>query len=194
MIYPAPQVPSSVFLVRKGAVEVARLGPRDRKVGLAVVGPGEAFGCLGLLEGQRWAHVATALETCELWRVPAGEFRRLCRHHPDFTLEVARTLSGKAILFSAKIESLIFKPIPTRLAESLAALAGRFGTRADGEWRIDIPLTQQNLADLIGASRQHVSSALTRLAARGLIRRPRGRGGRYEIPDLDRLLAPSEQG
>ncbi len=192
VIYPAGRIPTSVFLVRKGAVEIARLGPRGRKVGLAVVGPGEAFGYLGLLEGQEWPHAATALEACELWRVPAGEFRRLCRHHPDFTLEVARTLSGKAILFSAKIESLIFKSIPTRLAESLAALAKRFGSRADRGWRLDVSLTQQNLADLIGASRQHVSSALARMAAHGLIRRPRGRGGRYEIPDMDRLLAPAE--
>lgn len=192
VIYPAGRIPSFVFLVRKGAVEIARLGPRGRKVGLAVVGPGEAFGYLGLLERQVWHHVATALEACELLRVPAGEFQRLCRHHPDFTLEVARTLSGKAILLSAKIESLIFKSIPARLAELLAALAQRFGTRGDRGWRLDVSLTQQNLADLIGASRQHVSSALARLAAHGLIRRPRGRGGRYEIPDMDRLLAPAE--
>ena len=102
-IYPAARIPTSVFLLRKGVVEIARLGPRGRKVGLAVVGPGEAFGYLGLLERQEWPHVANALEACELLRVPADEFRRLCRHHPDFTVEVARTLSGKAILFSARI-------------------------------------------------------------------------------------------
>jgi len=136
--------------------------------------------------------VATALEPCELWRMPAREFRKLSRHHPGFTLEVARSLSGKAILFSAKIESLLFKSIPARLAETLAALAERFGTRVDHGWRIDVSLTQQNLADLIGASRQHVSSALARLAARDLIRRPRRRAGRYEIPDMAALLAAAQ--
>jgi CRP/FNR family transcriptional regulator len=170
-------------------VEIARLGPGGRRLSLALLRPGEAFGFLGLLERQQWPHVATALEACELWRFPAREFRRLCRHHPAFTLEVARSLSGKAILFSAKIESLLFKSVRTRLAESLATLAQRFGKPEDRGWRVEIPLTQQTLADLIGASRQHVSSALSRLAAEGLIRRSRGRRSRYEIPDLDRLLA-----
>jgi len=192
-IYPAGRMPTSVFLLRKGAVEIARVGPRGRRVGLALVGPGEAFGFLGLLEATDWPHVATAVEACELWPVPAGEFRRLCRHHPGFTLEVARTLSGKAIAFSAKIESLLFKTIQARLADCLGALAERFGRGTDGGWRLDVPLTQQNLADLIGASRQHVSSALARLADHGLIRRPRGRAGRYEILDMDRLLAAARQ-
>ena len=192
VVYPAGRMATSVFMVRKGAVEIARVGSRGRKVGLAVVGPGETFGYLGLLESQEWPHVATALEPCELWRMPAREFRKLSRHHPGFTLEVARSLSGKAILFSAKIESLLFKSIPARLAETLAALAERFGTRVDHAWRIDVSLTQQNLADLIGASRQHVSSALARLAARDLIRRPRGRAGRYEIPDMAALLAAAQ--
>jgi CRP/FNR family transcriptional regulator len=192
-IYPAGRIPTSVFLLRKGAMEIARLGARGRKVGLAVVGPGEAFGYLGLLEGRAWPHVATALEPCELWQLSAREFRRLCRHHPGFTLEVARTLSGKAIDFSARIESLLFKSIEARLAECMAALAERFGVRGGAGWRLDVPLTQQNLADLIGASRQHVSSALARMAADGLIRRPRGRAGRYEVPDLDRLVATIRQ-
>jgi CRP/FNR family transcriptional regulator len=147
---------------------------------------------VGLLEKQEWPHVATALEACELWRVSAGEFRRLCRYHPDFTLEVARSLSGKAMLFSAKIESLLFKSIRARLVECLNAVAERFGTPRDGRCLLDVPLTQQNLADLIGASRQHVSSALTSLASRGLIQRPRGRRGRYEIPDIAALRAAAE--
>jgi CRP-like cAMP-binding protein len=193
ILYPPARIPGSVFLLRKGSVEIARLGPRGRKVGLAVVGPGEAFGYLGLLEGKEWPHVATALEACELWRVPAREFRRLCRHHPEVTLEVARTLSGKAIVFSAKIESLIFKAIPSRLAETLAALAERFGVRGDSGWCIDLPLSQQSLADMIGASRQHVNSALTHLAGRDLIRRPKGRAGRFDIPDKAALLAAAGQ-
>jgi CRP-like cAMP-binding protein len=192
-IYPVGRATTSVFLIRRGAVEVARLGPKGRKVGLAVMGPGEVFGFLGLLERREWPHVAMALEACELWRVPAREFRRLTRRHPGFTAEVARTLSGKALLFSAKIESLLFKPIPARLAEVLAGLTVRLGTRANGGWQLGIPLTQQNLADLIGASRQHVSSALARLAAQGLIRRRRGRQGGYEIPDINALQNASER-
>ncbi len=187
VIYPVGRATTSVFLVRRGAVEVARLGPQGRKIALAVMGAGEVFGFLGLLERREWPHVATALEACELWQLPAREFRRLTRRHPGFTVEVARTLSGKALLFSAKIESLLFKPIQARLVDCLAALAERFGTSTNGGWRLDVPLTQQNLADLIGASRQHVSSALARLAVQGLIRRRRGRTGRYEISDITAL-------
>lgn len=191
-VYRVGRMPPGVFLVRKGAVEVARLGPGGRKITLAVVGPGEAFGFLGLLEGGGWPHVATALGACELWRVPAREFRRLCRFHPGFTLELARTLSGKAILFSAKIESLLFKTVQARLAECLEALADRFGVHDEHGWRIGVPLTQQNLADLIGASRQHVSTAIVRLEARGLIQRPRGRRGRYGILDRAGLMAATQ--
>lgn len=192
VIHPSRPAANCVLVLQRGAVEIARVGLRGRKVALAVMSPGDVFAILGILEGEEWPRVATALEACELWRLPASTFRRLCRHHPGFTFEVARTLSGKALLFSAKIESLLFKSIPVRLAETLAALAERFGSRLNGGSRLDIALTQRNLADLIGASRQHVSSALARLAAHGLIGQPGGRSGRYEIPDLARLRATAE--
>ena len=104
--------------------------------------------------------------------------------------EVERIVIKQA---QGQLEDLLFKSIPVRLAELLAALADRFGRRTEQGCRIEAPLTQQTLADLIGASRQHVSGALARLAARGLIRRPAGRKGRYEIPDVPQLLAAAER-
>ncbi len=187
VIYSAGEPATSVFLVRQGAVEVAVRSPRGRKVTLAVVGPGEVFGYLGVLSRGGRPHVATALAACEILCIPSREVRRLCRFHPDFTLQVARTLEGTAIRYSAKIESLLFKPVAVRLAEALGGLAQRFGTRQDGALRLDLRMTQQSLANLIGASRQHVGAALRSLTAQGLIRRVREYIGRFEIPDITRL-------
>lgn len=189
VIYSAGEPARSVFLVRRGAVEIARVSPRGRKVTLAVVGPGEVFGYLGVLSRGDRPHVATSLEACEIVQIPSWEIRRLCRLHPDFTLQVARTLEGTAIRYSAKIESLLFKPVAVRLAEALGGLAQRFGTLQDGAWRLEFRMTQQSLANLIGASRQHVGPALRSLTAQGLIRRVREYLGRFEIPDMARLVS-----
>lgn len=187
VIYSPGDPATSVLLVRKGAVEIARLGPRGRKVGLNVLGPGEVFGHLGVFAGGERPHQATALEASQLWRLRAGEFLRLCRDHPDFTIAVARSLTDKAILCNARIEDLLFKSVPIRLAEALADLAARFGSPLNGAWDLNLPITQQNLADLVGASRQHVNGAMRYLAQEGLIRLPGSGDRRYKILDLARL-------
>jgi CRP-like cAMP-binding protein len=90
-----------------------------------------------------------------------------------------------------RIEALAFKSLPARMAHTLLQFARAFGKRLDDGVRFSIPLTQQNLADLVGASCQHVSYALADFRSNRLIG---GRGRALTLTDLEGLggvaLAP----
>jgi len=159
-IHFAGDLASSVCLVLSGLVELTRPYEEGRELVISLVRPGEVFGVLALIGPLAEPDTARARITSDVCFFAPERFRRLLCARPHLVLTVIKSLEGEAVTLENRIEALAFKSLPARVAHTLLQVARAFGRRVDHGVRFTISLTQQNLADLVGASRQHVNYVL----------------------------------
>jgi CRP-like cAMP-binding protein len=190
-IYFAGDLASSVCLVLSGLVELTRPHEEGRELVISLVRPGEVFGVLALIGRFAEPDTARARVASEVCFFAPEEFRRVLRARPQLAFTVIKSLEGEAVTLENRIESLAFKSLPARVAHTLLQIARAFGKRTDHGVRFTISLTQQNIADLVGASRQHVNYVLADFQIRRLIS---GSGRALTLTNLEGLrriaLAP----
>ena len=154
----------SLFIVRQGRVKVVLVGEDGREVILGVLGPGEYFGELSLIDEQpRSAHVI-AMEDSTLLMLRSDDFRRRVEATPAMAWSLLLELSRRLRRADGKIGALVLLDVPGRIARLLLDVADESG----GE-RITKPLTHQTIANMIGASRETVSRAIAEFQESGWI-------------------------
>ncbi len=158
----------TVFCALEGQVTLSRVNSEGATLTTALLGEGEFFGpaLSGALEAE---DTAKAKGAASVWRVPVEEFRALLRHHPDASWELLAVLSRRQRQMERRLESLAFKKIEARLAETFRELSGGFARRCEHGFGQHLRLSQQELADLVGASRPVVSTILNRLRGKGVL-------------------------
>jgi CRP-like cAMP-binding protein len=187
----AGDLASSVGLLLSGLLELTRLHEEGRELVISLIRPGEVFGMLALMGRFAEPDTARARVASEVCFFAPGEFRRLLRARPHLAFSVIKSLEGEAVTLENRIEALAFKSLPARVAHTLLQIARAFGKRVDHGVRFTLFLTQQNLADLVGASRQHVNYVLADFRSHRLVS---GSGRDLTLLDLEGLerisLAP----
>ena len=157
-----------VFCLLAGQVSVARVNAAGAILTTAVWTAGDIFGpALGGAE--RADDTARAKGAVSIWRAPADEFRRLLLLHPETSLEFVSILARRQTQMERRLESFAFKRVEARLAETFRELSGGFATRCEHGFGQHLRLSQQELADLVGASRPVVSTILNRLRDKGVL-------------------------
>jgi len=180
---PTPD-PHSVYLLEQGRVRILRVSPSGEELTLGYVAPGEVFGELpGFGEHPRESFAA-ASATSIVWKIPLDLFRKLLATRPTISIEITRQMGDRMKRVEARVESLVFGDVRSRLSRVLLELAEDFGRRKGNSTIIDLGLSQGELATLIGSTRQSVNGAMSELRDEGLLRLERGRA---ELVDLDRL-------
>ncbi|MGQ0765680.1 MAG: Crp/Fnr family transcriptional regulator [Gemmatimonadota bacterium] len=160
----------SLFIVRDGRVKVVLIGEDGREVILGVMGVGEHFGELSLIDDQpRSAHVI-AMEETNLLVLRRDDFRRRVESNPAVAWSLLSELARRLRRADAKIHGLALLDVPGRIARLLLD----FADEAGGE-SIEKPLTHQTIAHMIGASRETVSRTIRDFTIQGLIRVERRR-------------------
>jgi CRP/FNR family transcriptional regulator, cyclic AMP receptor protein len=147
-----------VYFLIEGQVKIYGKNPSGRRVTLALLQPGEVFG--GLNTYSAYEQEAEALEPSTIYALRTQDFRALLETKPGLALQVMPRLGQRKRLLERKIASLVLKDVPTRLAETLLELAEDLGQPCPHGFALDLALTQQELADLIGATRQIVNATL----------------------------------
>lgn len=165
---PNPE-PHSVYLLETGLVRIYRLSAVGDEATLGYVRPGEIFGELGAFSEQPRESFATAVRTSRIWRIPRGELKRILDTHPRIALTVTAQIGNRMKRIESRVENLVFRNLRARIAHILLELGEDFGCDDDGVRFIDIPLSQQDLAALVGATRQSVNVCLGELRAEKLI-------------------------
>lgn len=150
----------SVYLLEKGLVRIVRLSPEGAQVTLGYVRPGEVFGELQAISDQARESFAQAISPLLVWRMPIPELRRLIATIPHFGLHVAEQMAKRFKRVERRVEGLALHDLRTRICLILLELAEDFGREAGSELLIDFPLSQRDLATLVGASRQSVNACL----------------------------------
>jgi CRP-like cAMP-binding protein len=172
------------FAIVTGAVKISAYHSDGREAVLAILGPGDVFGELSPFDEAPRSADATAAEDAEVLSLDGDALREAIRHHPEIGLALLRVLSKRLRTANESFQDVAFFDVGGRLARKLAELATTHGVTHEGGVLIDMPVSQEQLAQMIGATRESVNKALATLTRRGLVKRA---GKRYLVSDIDEL-------
>jgi CRP/FNR family transcriptional regulator, cyclic AMP receptor protein len=162
------------YIVREGDLRVTREHPDGRAIALATLGPGDIFGELAMLDGEARSASVEALSDAELLALSAADMRRLLAEHPDITVKLVGALTRRVRETNERISRQSFQTVPSRVAGVLSQLIAEEAAD-DGASDITVRMTQADLAQLAGTSRESVSRFLATLERAGVVRVGRGR-------------------
>jgi CRP-like cAMP-binding protein len=161
----------AVYLLLKGKVKIFRTSPDGRENLLIVMGPGDVFGELSLFDPGPRTATASAVTNSEVASLDHAEMTRLLEGRPETAALLLRVLARRLRRTNDAMSDLVFTDVPGRVAKALLSLAHQFGTRDESNvLRVEHGLTQEELAQLVGASRETVNKALADFASRGWVR------------------------
>jgi CRP/FNR family transcriptional regulator, cyclic AMP receptor protein len=158
-----------VLVVLDGRVKVGCTSEDGREVVLAIRGPGDLLGELSAIDGEPRLATATALEPVEALVVPAADFNAFLLAHPNAALHLLRMLSRRLRDADRKRVEFAAQDTLGRVAARLVEMCERFGEPHEGGTRIDLPISQEELAGWTGSSREAVSKALQAMRELGWI-------------------------
>jgi CRP-like cAMP-binding protein len=162
------------YLVRKGDLRVTREHPDGRAIALATLGPGDIFGELAMLDGEARSASVETLSDSELLALPAADVRRLLADHPDISVKLIAALTRRLRETNERVARQSFQTVPSRVAGVLTQLIAE-ESASTGHQGITIRMTQADLAQLAGTSRESVSRFLATLERAGVVSVGRGR-------------------
>ncbi|HET9072606.1 MAG TPA: Crp/Fnr family transcriptional regulator [Acidimicrobiales bacterium] len=166
-----------LYVVRAGRVAVGRRSPDGRESLVALMEPGDLFGDMPLFDGGTRSASARLLEASELLRIPYGPVKAAIDDHPALLWDVVTLLTGRLRATDSALADAVFLDVTGRTAKRLLELAGD----ADD---FQLPITQEELAGLVGASRERVNKAIAAFIRLGWIEQY---DRRYRVVHRDRL-------
>ncbi|BBH17686.1 transcriptional regulator [Nocardioides baekrokdamisoli] len=173
-----------LFIVLDGKVKLGRTSVDGRENLLAILGPGQMFGELSLFDPGPRSATVTAITDCTFASLSHDELLKWLEARPVVASGLLAQLAGRLRKANDVVSDLVFADVPGRVAKALLDLADRFGRTADDGVHVHHDLTQEELAQLVGASRETVNKALADFASRGWVRlEPRS----VVILDIERL-------
>ncbi len=158
-----------VAVIRSGRVKVASYTAEGRELLLAVRGPGDLLGELSALDAQPRSASVGAIEPVEAVMIPADRFRHFLEDHPRVALLLIEMLIWRLREADRKRVEFGAFDVTARVARHILELAERYGVAESDGVRIDLPLSQEELAGWTGSSREAVAKALRQLRERGWV-------------------------
>ena len=160
---------STLHVIRKGRVKLTLASPEGREVTVGLLGPGEFFGELALLDGGPRSASVVALEPVETLTIDRGPFLGTLESHPEVSGALLAVLGERLRNTDELLQDILFLDLPARLAKRLLDLAEDHGRRVAEGLRIDVRLNQSELAGIVGSTRESVNRCLNAFASRGLL-------------------------
>lgn len=173
-----------VYVVMDGKMKLTRAAADGRENLLSVIGPGEMFGELSLFDPRPRTSSAVAVTDAVLAGLGHDDMREWLKGRPEVASHLLRALARRLRSTNDVLADLVFTDVPGRVAKALLDLAARFGQQAEDGVHVHHDLTQEELAQLVGASRETVNKALADFAGRGWLRIE---ARAVILQDLDRL-------
>jgi CRP/FNR family transcriptional regulator len=159
-----------LFVVTTGKIKLGRTSSDGRENLLAVLGPGEMLGELSLFDPGPRVSTATAVTKAAVIGVGHDDLEPWLRGRPEVAAHLLAALARRLRRTNEAMADLVFSDVPGRVAKALLDLARRFGVQAEDGLHVTHDLTQEELAQLVGASRETVNKALADFASRGFLR------------------------
>lgn len=176
----------SLYIVVKGNVAVTRVSNEGKESILSILKEGDFFGEMGVLDASPRSATIKALGDVEVALLARKDFVELLGRSPQMALRMVLTLSARLRATNQAMQAASYQDIRTRLASLLLNLAKNFGERAEGGTRLTLRLTNQEMANMIGTTRETVNRMLNRFWDEKLIDM---RTANIVITDPDKLQA-----
>jgi CRP/FNR family transcriptional regulator, cyclic AMP receptor protein len=162
---------NSLVAVISGTVKISISSPDGRTAILNLIGPGEIFGEVALLDGQARTADATANTNCEIFVIDRREFLPFVRSQPALAMKFIELLCARLRWTSDQVEQVILQDLPGRLASALIRLTERHRPVEGG---LTIVITQQEISEMVGMTRESINKQLRAWAARHWVRLEHG--------------------
>ncbi|CAN5840965.1 N/A [soil metagenome] len=156
--------------VAKGAVRVSSVSLSGKQITLTYVEPGTWFGDISLFDGMPRTHDSNSHGETTLLVVRKADFKELLSQHVELYDALLRLNCRRLRLMFDTVEDLNTRPLSSRLAKQILLLARSYGVAQGEEIRIGLQLAQEDLAQLLGASRQRVNQELKGFERDGAVR------------------------
>ena len=170
VIYAEGDKGDCLYIVIAGKVKIRRRSADGREILLGLIGPSDVFGAVSMFDSGIRTADASAITDVRTMALDRMALRYLVTHNPEIAEVLLRVFSRRLRLTDNALATLISTDGPGRLAQQLLQLAQRFGKHEGDGLRVTHDLTQQEIAQLIGSSRETVNKALANFADRGWIR------------------------
>jgi CRP-like cAMP-binding protein len=172
----------SLYGVRRGTIRIETGTEGGERLTLNVLGPGDLFGEIALLDGQARTANAVAADDCELYVLRRHDFMSFVEREPRVAIRLIELLCQRLRWMNERMEEVALLPLHMRMARRLAGLALDFGT--------ELHLTQGELSEFVGGARESVSRQLQKWRRAGIVDLRRGR---IIILDGERLAAEASK-
>ena len=186
MVYFPQEAGETVLLVTTGRIKLKSVTPDGKEAILAFIDEGELFGELALLDDAPRGEFAEAVMDTQVIAIPVGDLQSVMRDRPDVSLGITRLVGLRRRRIQNRLQNILFRSNRERVTHLLLELLDSHGVRDGAHWQIGIRLSHQDLASLIGATRESVTLILGQLQLEKLIR---VRRRQLTVLDRDRLLS-----
>lgn len=173
-----------LYIITEGKIKLGHTSPDGRENLLAVLGPGEIIGELTLFDPGPRSTTATAVSPVSLLYLDHSDLVTTLYNNPSMSKHMLRALARRMRRTNESLADLVFSDVPGRVAKALLDLADRFGTQTEAGIHVPHDLTQEELAQLVGASRETVNKSLADFVSRRWIQLE---GRAVTLLDVDRL-------
>jgi len=162
---------NSLFAVISGTVKISVSSPDGRNAILNLFGPGETFGEIAVLDGQARSADAIANTNCEIFVIDRREFLPFVRSQPELAMKFIELLCERLRWTSDQVEQVILQDLPGRLASALLGLTEKRKLEPGSR---TIAITQQEISEMVGMTRESINKQLRVWAARSWVRLEHG--------------------
>jgi CRP/FNR family transcriptional regulator, cyclic AMP receptor protein len=167
-----------------GRVKLSTVSEQGKEMVFGILGPGEFFGEISLLDGEARTATVTAIEPTELLIIERRDFIAFLERHPAVAIRLLGTLALRLRLTNELFEDTIFRNLSARLAKRLLILSESCGEKTSQGTRIRLKLSQQEIGNMISASRESVNKQMRGWEEEGMIK---FENGYVTITQLDKL-------
>lgn len=169
VVYFPQDAADAVYVVAEGRIRLVSITPDGKEAILAFFEPGDLFGELALLDGEPREEYAEAVLASKVIAIPRTSVDEVMSRNPSLTMAITKLIGWRRKRLERRLRNLLFRSNRERLSSLLWELTERYGRRIDEGLLIDIKLSHQDLAGLIGVTRESVTLALGELQAEGMI-------------------------
>ncbi len=166
---------NQLYGVLSGALKVATTGTDGKDVMFGLMGPGEVIGEIALLDGEERSATVTAVEPTELLTLHRRELIPFLETNPRAAIGLAGVLAARVRQLSDRAEDRQTMPLPARIAKRLLALSEQYGKHPIVGGPVEVRMPQQDLADMVGTTRESVNKQLRAWEEEGIVELGRGR-------------------
>ncbi|MBI4577360.1 MAG: Crp/Fnr family transcriptional regulator [Planctomycetes bacterium] len=173
-------------IVRSGLVKIQQVSPDGKAKTLDILDEGQCFGEMALICDNVRSASAIALRDTEVLFIPKEDFLKLVRGSAEIAFNIMRILSARLLAADRQIEDLVFKNLPGRIVSRLFELARKYGKEVEDGTEIDLEITHQEFAEMVGTNRESVSKLIGQFKKEGSLR---AENRRFVLVDPEKLAA-----